>query len=187
MAMRRWISITLACCVAVSVGLGLGVGWLIRQSGSRSQCLPGPKGTPTLPNGSAPPAELLQVLQRPLDLRMGHRISDIPDPVRTAFARAAQIDKFEMAEPGARWQATDVILWPPAPRRRLRSVAKSDSFVLLFYELGGFGESQNVAAFRLSRSTAEPIWHAYLYDCVTSPDALRAEVDEGRAYGSPLY
>lgn len=136
---------------------------------------------------ASPPADLLRALERPGDFRISHKVSDIPESVRTAFAKAAKLDKFEMAGPGARWQETDVIETPPLPWRRLRSVAISSSFVLVFCERGGFGESQNIAVFRLSGSSAEALWHAYVESPVADPTALRREIEERKTIDSPLY
>ena len=54
-----------------------------------------------------------------------------------------------MAEPGAPWQATDVIVKPSLPFRRLQSVALSKGFCIVFYEQGGFVHTHRVAIFRL--------------------------------------
>jgi len=60
------------------------------------------------------PEELRSAIEEPRDFRMGHRVSDIPNSVKIAFARAIQAEGspndegFAMAERGAwPWNATD--------------------------------------------------------------------------------
>lgn len=95
------------------------------------------------------PAELRLSLQQPGVFQMRANVSAIPDAVASAFAKAAREERFAMAEPGASWQANDVLVQPALPWRRLARVALSRSFCLIFYERGGRGHSYHVAAFHL--------------------------------------
>ena len=92
-----------------------------------------------------------------------------------------------MAEPGAKWQSTDVILEPGLPWRRLTAVAASAKVCLVFYERGGIGKSNNVAAFRLYSRGAEPVWLAYLDDPVADPASLAVAIDEKKIYGGATF
>jgi hypothetical protein len=123
------------------------------------------------------PDDLLATLVTPNDFNLHHRVSDIPDSVRTAFAKAAEEETFSMAEPGGAWEETDVIRDPRLPQRRLTAVATSGAFCLVFYEHGGIVRSNNVAAFRLSHDGAEPVWHAYLEPSVANPTVLRDAIE----------
>ena len=87
-----------------------------------------------------------------------------------------------MAEPGDKWQSTDVILEPGLPWRRLTAVAASPKFCLVFYERGGIGKSNNVAVFRMSPGGAEPVWLAYLNDPISDPANLAVAIDEKKIY-----
>ncbi len=111
----------------------------------------------------AMPRELLSALEKPGDFRVGHGVSDIPDSVKNAFAKATQGSsnehKFSMVEPGAwPWNATDVIR-DGLPRRRLKSVATNNSICLVFYEHGGLGKTDDIAVFRIHDDEARAIWH----------------------------
>jgi hypothetical protein len=106
--------------------------------------------------------DLRAALRTPSDFTLHRSVSDVPDSVRTAFAKAAQEETFSMADPGGDWEATDVIQDLRRPRRRLSTVAINGAFCLVFYEHGGIVRTNNVAAFRMSYRTAEPVWHAYL-------------------------
>ena len=136
-----------------------------------------PSATEERPRSESLPADLLSALESPNDFRLRHKVADIPDAVRAAFARAAHMDTFSMAEPGARWQSTDVITTPPLPWRRLVAVATTDSFCLILYQRGGLGESNNAAVFRLSTGAVEPVGHAYIKQGIVDPAALRRSID----------
>ena len=138
----------------------------------------------------ATPEDLLSVLETPDRFRIMYRLSDIPNSVKIAFAKATQKstqeDAFSMAEPGAwPWNAGDAILGG-LPRRRLRAVAQTESVCLIFYEHGGIAKSDDVAAFRLSGSEARAIWHSSLGPDVSNPTDLRNAI-RGRAYGDERY
>jgi len=127
------------------------------------------------------PDDLLSALRSANGFQVRHTIADISPLVRDAFAKATH-QEFSMAEPGDKWQSTDVIIEPGLPWRRLRAVAASANFCLVFYERGGIGKSNIVAVFRLSSRGAEPVWLAYLDDPVADPAGLAVAIDEKRIY-----
>ena len=127
------------------------------------------------------PEDLLSALRNANGFQVHHTIANIPPLVRAAFAKATHQD-FSMADPGDKWQSTDVIIETGLPWRRLTAVAASANFCLVFYELGGIGRSNNVAVFRLSSRAAEPVWHAYLDDSVADPASLAVAIDQKRIY-----
>jgi hypothetical protein len=138
----------------------------------------------------ATPEDLLSVLETPERFRVMCRVSDIPNSVKIAFAKATQKstqeDVFSMAEPGSwPWNATDAIR-DGLPRRRLKAVATSGSLCLVFYEHGGFAKSDDIAAFRLSGNGARAIWHSSFAPGVANPTGLRNAI-RGHAYGDELY
>lgn len=123
-----------------------------------------------------------------MDARAFHiraAVSAIPSAVRASFTKARGDEPFAMAEPSAEWQATDVIRKPGLPRRRLRKVALSESFCILFYELGGRAHSYHVAVFRLSPDGATMAWRAVLGQAVIDPAALLKAIDDGKVDDDP--
>jgi hypothetical protein len=119
------------------------------------------------------PDDLLPVLQTPAKFRVTHQVADIPDSVKSAFAKETQKssneDGFSMAEPGSLpWNVGDALV-PGLPRRRLKAVAVSETLCLVFYEHGGFGKTADVAAFRLSEKEARAVWHSSVSPDVASP------------------
>ncbi len=130
---------------------------------------------------------LISALAQPDNFRVHGSVADIPNSVRSAFAKAADESDFLMADPNSRWEATDVIRAPQLPRRRLASVAISGELCLLFYEHGGTGKNDNVAAFHISENHAEPIWHAYVPHEVVNPAGLTKALQEKRYREAPFF
>jgi hypothetical protein len=59
--------------------------------------------------------------------------------------------------------------------------------VLVSYERGGIGRSNNVAVFRLSPVAAEPVWHAFLDDQVADPASLAVAIEEKKVYTGAAF
>lgn len=131
--------------------------------------------------------ELINAFAHPDNFRVHRSVADIPNSVRSAFAKAANEVDFLMADPNGQWEATDVTRDPDLPRRRLTSVAISAELCLLFYEHGGIGKNDNVAVFRISPNHAEPIWHAYLPHEVANPTELTKALQEKRYREAPFF
>jgi hypothetical protein len=128
-----------------------------------------------------PPDDVRVSLKDARAFRIRAAVSAIPSAVRASFTKARDDDEpFAMAEPSAEWQATDVIRKPGLPRRRLTKVALSESFCILFYELGGRGHSYHVVIFRLSPDGATLVWRATLDQAVSDAAALLIAIDEGK-------
>jgi hypothetical protein len=87
------------------------------------------------------PDELVSALVKPRNFRVCRSVADVPDSVRSAFAKAADEKNFSMADPNGRWEPTDVIRDPQLPRRRLASAAIGEGLCLLFYARGGIGRT----------------------------------------------
>jgi hypothetical protein len=114
------------------------------------------------------------------------KLESLQAEANAAQSKAGQVD-FLMADPNGRWEATDVIRDPELPRRRLASVAMSAELCLLFYEHGGIGKNDNVAAFRISDNHAEPIWHAYVPHEVANPTELTKALQEKHYREAPFF
>ena len=99
-------------------------------------------------------------------------VSAIPASVRSAFVKTAHEGQVGMAQPGARWQATDMIAERGLPRFRLSSVALSKSLCILFYEEGGFGWSFHTDVLQTTPAGAEIIWSAYSSKIIDGPSEL---------------
>jgi hypothetical protein len=82
----------------------------------------------------------------------------------------------EIAEPGAPYQATDVIVTPRLPFRRLVSAGCSRDFhCLVYYERGGIAHTQHVMLFRWTPDESRLEWGG------TAPGGLRTVDDVRKA------
>jgi hypothetical protein len=120
-----------------------------------------------------------KVLTTPGALVEVRRTDQVPSPVWTAFAAATPDHAVTMANPGGKWQATDVILEGNLPWRRLIFAGTSDRYVLLYYERGGIAHSHHLVLFHLDGEEARMVWRA-------APDSsLQSLADVPAAIQSP--
>jgi hypothetical protein len=126
------------------------------------------------------PADLRAALRDASAFQMRAAVSAVRGSVRLSFAKAAREEIFSMAEPGAEWQATDVVDKPGAPRRRLGKVAISKSFCILFYEHGGRGRHDHVAVFRLVQDDVKLVWGGVSFQAIVDPAGLLSAIDKGQ-------
>jgi hypothetical protein len=93
-------------------------------------------------------------------------VRGLPLGVREALQALFKTPSLDIAEPGAEFQSTDVMVTPKLPSRRLVAAGCSgDHHCLVYYERGGFAHT----------------WHAALFQW--SPEATRFEFG-GAAPGS---
>jgi hypothetical protein len=113
------------------------------------------------------------------DFRIVRDMKALPEPVVEAFTETGG-SRLTIANPGERFEATDVIWDESVPRRRLlfAGISGSKSFVL--YERGGIGLSHILALFQLDAASTTPVmWRTY---CVpaASLEELRAHISQGK-------
>ena len=133
------------------------------------------------------PADVRAALEQTKDFQSFSSVSAVPESVRDAFARAVRDSEFAMAEPGAKWQVTDVILEGGLPWRRLQAGAVSSDFLVIFYEHGGIAHSYHVCVFRMKVGSAQLVWRAARPKNVVSLDALKSAIRAGAADDDPRY
>lgn len=103
----------------------------------------------------------------------------LPAPVIKAFTEAGGT-RLTIANPGERFEATDVILDESIPRKRLlfAGISEHKSFVL--YEQGGIGTFYVLALFQLETANATPaIWTTYCAPA-ESIAVLRTLISQGQ-------
>jgi hypothetical protein len=81
---------------------------------------------------------------------------DLPDPIRKLCAEADG----KMADPGGKWQVTDVIMEPSLPIRRLIWAATDGNYYVVCYERGGIVHSFHLVIATLAKGATKPteIW-----------------------------
>jgi hypothetical protein len=89
------------------------------------------------------------------------KVADLPAGIRKLYTvkGAAHV---AIADPGQKFEATDVITDPDLPRRRLIFAGVAGDRAFIHYEQGGIGHSYLVALFRLkSPDVAVGLWRGY--------------------------
>ncbi|HLJ88365.1 MAG TPA: hypothetical protein VKZ53_16210 [Candidatus Angelobacter sp.] len=98
----------------------------------------------------------------------------LPEPIQQAFAVITREPRFLLADPGQRYQVTDVILDPGLPFRRLVFAGVSGGKWFLHYEQGGIGHSYKVVVLSLqSEGQVEFLWGGLGFDQAKNLEDLR--------------
>ena len=85
-----------------------------------------------------------------------NKIKDIPPFIKTILNRLTK-DNFSIANPGEKWQATDVIL-EELPARQLIYLGIGDNITLLTYYTGGVGKSEHILIFKYQNKQITDFW-----------------------------
>jgi len=125
------------------------------------------------------PADVRAALEQTNNFQSFSSVSAIPESVRATFAIAMRDSSFAMAEPGAKWQATDAIVENDLPWRRLQAGAVSPDFLVLFYEHGGIGHSYHVCVFYVTADGAQLVWRASRPKTALNLDDLNRAIRSG--------
>jgi hypothetical protein len=75
-------------------------------------------------------------------------VAALPAEVRDGLQVLWHSPRFELAEPGAEYQVTDVIMTPKLPIRRLILAGCSADHCIIYYEHGGIAHTQTVVLFQ---------------------------------------
>jgi hypothetical protein len=110
---------------------------------------------------AASPAALSGALRAHLkDERFGMvtSIRGLPLGVREALQTLFGSPSLDIAEPGAEFQATDVIVNPKLPTRRLAAAGCSTDHCLVYYERGGIAKTWRVTLFHWTPAETRFVW-----------------------------
>ena len=108
------------------------------------------------------------------------KTQEIPEPVLVLFASLTNTKGRVLADPGARYQVTDVVSEPGLPWRRLVFAGNGKGIYFLNYERGGIAHSQLVAVFEYVPGRVSLVWRAALNRKADSLTALRDAVRKGQ-------
>jgi len=112
----------------------------------------------------------------------------LSETVKSALAEAFRQERFEMANPGQKYQDTDV--GQGGPLRRLVFAGVSSEKCFVHYERGGRGHGYYVIVFRIdAQKRAKFLWAGAGSSRVPALDLrqLRSEISEGRFKDHELY
>jgi hypothetical protein len=115
------------------------------------------------------------------------KTEDIPASVKQAFSKISCQSSFAMANPGQKFQATDVVLDRSLPFRRLVLAGVQKDRWFVHYERGGYAHSYYVVVFGVdSHGTAHFIWGCGC-GVARTLDQLRKIVAECQSAGEESY
>ena len=103
----------------------------------------------------------------------------VRDGLQTLFGSQA----LDIAEPGAEFQVTDVILNPKLPIRRLVAAGCSTDHCLVYYERGGIAHTWQVALFHWTPATTRFEWGGIAPRGLASIDDVRNAILSGAITG----
>jgi hypothetical protein len=89
------------------------------------------------------------------------KVSDLPAGIKKLYT-VSGTSRVAIADPGRKFEATDLITDPDLPKRRLIFAGVAGDRVFIHYERGGIGLSYVVALFQLkSPDLAVGLWSGY--------------------------
>jgi hypothetical protein len=92
------------------------------------------------------------------DISLPEQISLVPVGSVGSLPKSVRSRIPKMSNPGGRFAATDVVILPSTPTRRLVFGGISDRYCLVHYEYGGIGHGYMTALFALSDNQSIPLW-----------------------------
>ena len=111
-------------------------------------------------------------------------IRGLPLGVRDALQTLFGSPTLDIAEPGAEFQATDVMVTPRLPSRRLIAAGcAADHHCLVYYERGGFAHSWYVALFQWTPAETRFEWGGLAPSGLTSIEDVRSAMLSGAIKG----
>ena len=133
-------------------------------------------------NQAAPPVALSGALRAHVEGEVFGIVTSIRglplgvrDELQTLFGSQA----LDIAEPGAEFQATDVILNPTLPIRRLVAAGCSPDHCLVYYERGGTAHTWQVALFHWTPAATRFEWGGNAPRGLASIDDVRNAILSG--------
>jgi hypothetical protein len=85
-------------------------------------------------------------------------IRGLPLGVRDGLQTLFGTQSLDIAEPGAEFQVTDVVVSPKLPRRRLVAAGCTAEYCLVYYERGGIAHTWHVALFHWTPAVTRFEW-----------------------------
>jgi hypothetical protein len=106
-------------------------------------------------------------------------IRGLPLGVRDALQALMGTPTLDIAEPGAPFQATDVMVTPRLPIRRLVAAGCATDHCLVYYERGGIAHTWHVALFKWTPAETRLEWGGSASGGLASIDSVRNSVLSG--------
>jgi hypothetical protein len=110
-------------------------------------------------------------------------IRGLPLGVRDGLQRLFSSHTLDIAEPGAEFQVTDVIVKPNLPIRRLVAAGCSTDHCLVYYERGGIAHTWQVALFHWTPAATRFEWGGVAGGGLATIDDVRNSILSGAIKG----
>jgi hypothetical protein len=110
-------------------------------------------------------------------------VRGLPLGVREELQKLFGSQTLDIAEPGARFQATDVVVDPKLPRRRLVAAGCSTDHCLVYYERGGIAHTWQAALFHWTPAATRFEWGGVAPGGLASIDDVRNAMLSGAIKG----
>ena len=139
---------------------------------------------------AAPPAALSAALRAHVkDERFGivTSIRGLPLGVRDGLQTLFGSQALDIAEPGAEFQVTDVIVNPKLPIRRLVAAGCSTDYCLVYYERGGIAHTWHVALFHWTPAATRFEWGGTAPGGLATIDDVRKAILSGAIKGPAKF
>jgi hypothetical protein len=106
-------------------------------------------------------------------------VRGLPLGVREELQTLFRTQALDIAEPGAEFQATDVVVNPKLPIRRLVAAGCSIEYCLVYYERGGIAHTWQVALFHWTPAATRFEWGGIAPRGLASIDDVRSAILSG--------
>ena len=137
---------------------------------------------------ASPPAVLSAALRDHVKterLEIVTSVRGLPLGVREALQGLFGSASLDIAEPGAEFQATDVVTHPDIPIRRLVAAGCTNDYCLVYYERGGIVHTWQVALFHWTPGATRLEWGGIAPGGLATIDSVRKAVLSGEIKGPP--
>jgi hypothetical protein len=114
-------------------------------------------------------------------------VTALPASVREALRELFGGTTLEMADPGAPFQATDVMMTPRLPSRRLVAAGCSADHCLVYYERGGFAHVHQIVLFSKTETAARFVQGGVAAGGLTDLEQVKDALLSGKVIGGSKY
>jgi hypothetical protein len=135
---------------------------------------------------ATPPVALSPTLQAHIkaeQFRIVTSIRGLPLGVRDELQTLFRTPSLDIAEPGAEFQVTDVIVTPNLPIRRLVAAGCSTDHCLVYYERGGIAHTWHAALFHWTPGATRLEWGGDAPGGLRTSDDVRNAILSGAIKG----
>jgi len=114
-------------------------------------------------------------------------VAALPASVRKGLSDLFGSDTLDMADPGQPFQATDVMVMPRLPARRLVAAGCSPDHCLVYYERGGFAHIHQIVLFSTADAAARLVHGGVAAGGLADLDQVKDALASGKVMGGSKY